>query len=92
MQGVSKIEEEENLLVRQDNRDQHYLQIWSFTAFCNWLDVVEIRFTSQGSGTCFIVLTVEPQIKDILNKLGCYRIIQCSLSINVHLLYYTCNL
>ena len=47
LQGVSRIEDEENLLVRKEEREQGYLQILSFTAHCNWLDAVEIRFTQQ---------------------------------------------
>ena len=50
LQGVSKIEEEENLLVRKENREENYIQIWSFTSHCNWLDVVEIRFSARDTG------------------------------------------
>ena len=46
IQGVENIADEENLRVRQDDRNHHYLKIWSFTATCNWLDIVEIRFTA----------------------------------------------
>ena len=52
LEGISRIEEEENLVVRTEDRGSHYLQIWSYTAFCNWLDVVEIRFHSQGPSKC----------------------------------------
>ena len=50
LRGVHTIEDEENLLVRDDQRgEHHYLQIWSFTSHCNWLDVVELTFTAQES-------------------------------------------
>ncbi len=45
--GITVIEEEENLLIREERSD--YLQIWSFTSHCNWLDIVELTFTNQDN-------------------------------------------
>lgn len=39
--------EEENLLIRKENKNGLFLEIWSYTAHCNWLDIVDIRFRQE---------------------------------------------
>lgn len=48
--AVEAISEEENLEVRKNDRETHFIEIWSFTRGCNWLDIVDIRFETNGSG------------------------------------------
>ena len=47
--AVESIREEENLEVRKNNKETRFIEIWSFTPGCNWLDVVEIRFEANSS-------------------------------------------
>ena len=41
---VKSIQEDEHLQIRKVNNQTHFVQIFSYTAGCNWLDVVEVQF------------------------------------------------
>ena len=47
MEAVGSIADEENLLIRKERKADLFLEIWSFTPYCNWLDIVEIRLHVQ---------------------------------------------
>ena len=47
--AVGSISEEENLEVRKNNKEAHFIEIWSFTPGCNWLDIVDIHFEANAS-------------------------------------------
>ncbi|XP_003383684.1 PREDICTED: uncharacterized protein LOC100638328 [Amphimedon queenslandica] len=43
VEAVGSIADEENLIIRKERKAELYLEIWSYTPYCNWLDIVEIR-------------------------------------------------
>lgn len=43
MEAVGSIADEENLVIRKERKAELFLEIWSYTPYCNWLDIVEIR-------------------------------------------------
>ena len=54
IKAVGAISEEENLEVRNVDKQGHFVELWSFTPGCNWLDVVEIRFqTGSEAGMSY---------------------------------------
>ena len=44
LEGVAEIAESEHLEVRKVDRGRCFVQVFSFTPGCNWLDVVEVHF------------------------------------------------
>ena len=52
--AVESLSEAEHLQVHKVKKDDHFIQVFAFTACCNWLDVVEVKFSS-GSGICYIL-------------------------------------
>ena len=54
---MTAIAEDENLQIRKEDREGLFLEIWSFTAHCNWLDIVDIRFREgkDSSGKFYIL-------------------------------------
>jgi len=44
LEGVETITEEEHLEIHKVDREKYYVEIFSFTPGCNWLDVVEVTF------------------------------------------------
>ena len=44
LEGVAAIAEAEHLEVRKVDRERLFVQLFSFTPGCSWLDVVEVQF------------------------------------------------
>lgn len=64
MAAVRSVADEQNLVIRKERKSELFLEIWSFTPYCNWLDIVEIRLheepaeSSNGKGsliTCAMI-------------------------------------
>lgn len=57
MAAVRSVADEQNLVIRKERKSELFLEIWSFTPYCNWLDIVEIRLhegpaeSSNGKGS-----------------------------------------
>lgn len=47
MEAISSIAEEENLVIRKERKSELFLEVWSFTPHCNWLDIVDVTFYQQ---------------------------------------------
>lgn len=50
VKGAQSVAEEENMEVHTEDREAQFVELWSFTPGCNWMDVVEIRFQAGEEG------------------------------------------
>ena len=49
MTAIQSIEEKDkNFEIRKSDRKRRFVEIFSYTARCNWLDVVDITFTENA--------------------------------------------
>jgi hypothetical protein len=43
--AAESLSEDHHLQIHKVNKDTHFIQLFAFTPGCNWLDVVEVKFT-----------------------------------------------
>ena len=48
--AVESVKESEHMELRKVNKESNFIQVFAFTAGCNWLDIVEVKF-QPGPGT-----------------------------------------
>ena len=50
--AVESLSEAEHLDLRKVSKEKNFIQVFAFTASCNWLDIVEVHFHASSGIMC----------------------------------------